>query len=1708
MSAVDALAAAPSQPREHLNIIYSDEGKRYKLSLRTPIGRLTIGKVKQCLAAASSCPIPLQDMVLHLNGVPLSNDKDLCSSLGIGNGATLSVEPRHPPRQCNGGEGDGDGGAWQRHSPRMRGARGTQSPVGAAVAGSPASSSLSSPFPMSRQRRLLELQTLQQQDEMLRKDDVVRDDVLRHTMRHVEEEMDQANLRRRQLQRQRESAEEELQRMNEKEAEAARERERLAVLRAQEAARATERAAKLVERREQLRAEQEAARAVAILKLENEKKKALLAQQQAFFDAERERAQLEQENFEATTKARELELRAREIDIEHLRLARIREARALDMDRRLAVKQRLHYYAQLGVEAPRALQREAAALLLTEEGEIDDNAEDEVPAGDGSSHWPSAQRHGLNSKMSVTGFKSHTRKSVASAQDTSNNDLVRSRGPSSSPLSHAGHSVAAVATVPDGGFYDARENAEENLRRLGDDLGLRDGLQFDDSNTCVISVDGEYTLLVMYDAATERLYLYSTLLASLPPVVQATTEGRLKLYEFLLEASLLGREMCGGGVGASLRNDFVLMSASLYMPTSQPWSLRTLAPQFLHCLRHWRTKLTEFLQTLEAQEGHGQSGGTGAVPATPPAAARQPPQHHVYTSAASSLSPSMARSAPHAGSAATSIASPHPKSSAASPSPLQASNTAVVAATPLAAPYTSSFGGSAKRVIPVLGLEVTGTVLVNGVPTHYQDGVLVVNAAGPSVLAGVQPNDLIEELNGTRVRNVGDFRRVIEEQLTPGMLVPEVDVVSATTCASSPEAALEQPRHVAPPQQRPGRLQRASRRRWRSRSASAPELSLPTPPPQHLFTRAHARHERANEDARSTGVSLSSVTAVGSRSRSSNMLDGMRVSPPLVTTAAHGSSGAASADDEERRAEHASELSWNPRARAHPLNGATHHGGNAKLKRCLGYRPWSASDGRPPPASPQQQPLRTSLRGARPYTYDIPATLASLLCRYLSRTPPLSPAAAAAGVPMPEDGTACTHFLSVRWGCVEVTAPHHVINKHDADKEQRGSSSGCSVTSCHVPHRSQQQEHLWNLLTHYPRDASACLALGLSVCAALDAMRAAPPPVLPVAVLQDIAATTATEVCFFVHACEEAWQTPEKASSEPTAAPPPLARSVDDSTCTCGCLAAGQLLDPALYRFHLLYYRHHHRYAPLRRGDGGEGQAGESAMSDAHNDGERNALEEARAAVFGHPHPQRQPPRHPRFVGVSNARRSSAMSRQRRRWGLRETRRRSTATAAPPLPGADSANAASLDKQAISRPSTTQPSQTAKGKDDEAEADPVSNYAHFCDETERLWAVMASVLLAWKQLEQCVSLTVLVPRLEVLPSSSLHTRQFAPQSTSLHVSRSSALSPLARAAASMRLHRTTVEGMLLHAAFERAALARLRVRLLSLPPRPRDTSEANLSDDVASSLLMMESFLCSELQGRIAHLPLWCAVAVEVLQLYVEQSRHDRALRERRAQEENDGTAVPGAAGRNDHAAWGFVYSGRVQQVVLLATRIMTLPCVFANDASTPALAAARAEAPPPPPCRTCRWHRASLANHAARAVRECGDSQHASHDFQATAATPASPAGAKVAVPVSAATVTQLSEVMSRHPLFGVAVAVVGGGVPLHWAEACVAPRAMNVHSLATVPLPPLPAQINSRSGDGVDAWRTPVAAMVAADAEAQTELRRLVQLLHKWLREAERRP
>ncbi|KPI83030.1 hypothetical protein ABL78_7948 [Leptomonas seymouri] len=762
--------------KEHINIIYPEEGKRYRLNIRTSVGRLTIAKVKQCLATASSCPIQREDMVLYLNGVPLSNDRDLCESLGIGNGATLSVEARAPPRQLEeqqltshqsregthreGGAANALEGESGVH--RSRSAGGT-SPF---LPPSP-------PLILSEQRRLLELQTLAQQDEMLLKDGVVRDDMLKSTLLHADDEINEASLRRRQLERWHDDAEEELRHIREKEAAAAQERQRIATLRSQEAARAAERVAQLAERREQLRAEQEAERAIVLLKLENEKKKAMLAQQKALLAAEKERAQLEQASFEMATKARELELRSREIDMEHQRLARIREARDLEADRRLSVKQRLHYYHRLGVEPPRALQREAASLLLS--GSEDDEGEDgnertqhrmELLEGRSSE---AVERRATSAKTSGDGSEDrlglvqHRATSTSSCRDQRHSQPLKrlsSTQPDSSPSIPRNVHASATLAVPEGGYYNARENAEANLRRLGDDLGLPESLQFDDSDTCVISIDGEYTLLVTYDAATERLYLYSTLLAALPSFVLSAPEARVKLYEFLLEASLLGREMCGGGIGASMRNNFILMSASLYMPTSQPWSLRSVVPQFLHCLQYWRAKLNAFLEALQ-QEGLGAgattpaAAGSGVTPVSHQASPSASP--YVATATPPSWSPAQQQQRAAAAAQDSVHSLSQGRSQAASHSPSH---------TPL------PNAANEAKVIPVLGLEVTGTVLLNGIPTHYASGVLVVNAAGPSLLAGIQPNDFVEELNHVPIRSVHDFRRVIEEQLVPGMLVP------------------------------------------------------------------------------------------------------------------------------------------------------------------------------------------------------------------------------------------------------------------------------------------------------------------------------------------------------------------------------------------------------------------------------------------------------------------------------------------------------------------------------------------------------------------------------------------------------------------------------------------------------------------------------------------------------------------------------------------------------------------------------------------------------------------------------------------------------------------------------------------------------------------------------------------------------------------------
>eukprot|EP01002_Notosolenus_urceolatus_P016233 NODE_983_length_1633_cov_27.098485_g811_i0.p1 GENE.NODE_983_length_1633_cov_27.098485_g811_i0~~NODE_983_length_1633_cov_27.098485_g811_i0.p1 ORF type:complete len:392 (-),score=74.75 NODE_983_length_1633_cov_27.098485_g811_i0:85-1260(-) len=167
----------------------------------------------------------------------------------------------------------------------------------------------------------------------------------------------------------------------------------------------------------------------------------------------------------------------------------------------------------------------------------------------------------------------------------------------SSPLQGPGPSIPA----------DGLALAREQLQGFAQDLGVNtQNLDFDENLTCIVGWDDKFTVLVTYDAATERLFLYSTLLTYLP----RDDRVRLKLYEALLEGALLGRDMAGGGVGVSSKNELILLACSIDIRQSYKNALRAIAPVFMDCLVKWRGVVRDVLASF----GPHQAPGTQAPP--------------------------------------------------------------------------------------------------------------------------------------------------------------------------------------------------------------------------------------------------------------------------------------------------------------------------------------------------------------------------------------------------------------------------------------------------------------------------------------------------------------------------------------------------------------------------------------------------------------------------------------------------------------------------------------------------------------------------------------------------------------------------------------------------------------------------------------------------------------------------------------------------------------------------------------------------------------------------------------------------------------------------------------------------------------------------------------------------------------------------------------
>ncbi len=148
------------------------------------------------------------------------------------------------------------------------------------------------------------------------------------------------------------------------------------------------------------------------------------------------------------------------------------------------------------------------------------------------------------------------------------------------------------------------ENAKDNLKEFGKELGL-EGLEFDENNTCILGIDDEYSLHLTYEPNSKRLYLYSPLLDGLPK----DDKLRLRLYEKLLEGSLLGGQMAGGGVGVAVNEELILVHSTIDMEHALSSALRSYAPIFVEMVEKWR-KICQ-----EISEGRGEEAAKGAAPA-------------------------------------------------------------------------------------------------------------------------------------------------------------------------------------------------------------------------------------------------------------------------------------------------------------------------------------------------------------------------------------------------------------------------------------------------------------------------------------------------------------------------------------------------------------------------------------------------------------------------------------------------------------------------------------------------------------------------------------------------------------------------------------------------------------------------------------------------------------------------------------------------------------------------------------------------------------------------------------------------------------------------------------------------------------------------------------------------------------------------------------
>lgn len=157
------------------------------------------------------------------------------------------------------------------------------------------------------------------------------------------------------------------------------------------------------------------------------------------------------------------------------------------------------------------------------------------------------------------------------------------------------------------------QNAEDNLKEFGKELGI-EGLQFDENNTCILGIDDTFSMHITYEPNSDRLYLYSPVLDGLP----RDDKTRLKLYERLLEGSMLGGQMAGGGVGVAVKEELILLHCTIDMAHALSSALRAFAPLYVETVEKWRKIAADLAEGREpSEEAPSAKKGTPGMPKAP-----------------------------------------------------------------------------------------------------------------------------------------------------------------------------------------------------------------------------------------------------------------------------------------------------------------------------------------------------------------------------------------------------------------------------------------------------------------------------------------------------------------------------------------------------------------------------------------------------------------------------------------------------------------------------------------------------------------------------------------------------------------------------------------------------------------------------------------------------------------------------------------------------------------------------------------------------------------------------------------------------------------------------------------------------------------------------------------------------------------------------------